>query len=262
MIYQDVELHNIEEIKPAEEGGVWLQRLPEEVRLQINESAQSQALSPACAEIRFVCDGPAARITLASREISRVSVFHGRFGTGAVHTVGTEPVTIDLTRPDNLERADASHFASMPFDPRVFRVMLGGSQIRLLSVTAERVRPPEPDQLPRIRLLTYGTSITHEYSATAPHLCYAAQAAWALGADLINLGLAGSCQAENELADYLAARTDWTIASLALSVNMRGFAEEALLRGVREVARQDPELAQAIELILQGKVDPPSAEEQ
>ena len=52
------------------------------------------------------------------------------------------------------------------------------------------------------------------------------------------------------------------VVAAVTGVTMRGFAEKALLRGVREVARQDPELAQAIELILQGKVDPPSAEEQ
>jgi len=223
MLYENVELHNVEQITPAEDGGVWMQRLPDAVRLELNEGAQGQALSPGCAEVRFVADAREARITLASAEASRVSVFHGRFGAGEVHAVGTEPVTIDVTRCENIDLADSSHFADMPFDPMVFRVMLGGGRVRLLSVEGVNVRPPEPGQLPDIRLLTYGTSITHEYSATAPHLCYAAQAAWALGADLINLGLAGSCQAENEMADYIAERTDWTIASLALSVNMRAF---------------------------------------
>ena len=230
MLYENVELHNIEQVTPAEDGGVWMQRLPDAVRLELNEGAQGQALSPGCAEVRFVADAREARITLAGSEASRVSVFHGRFGTGEVHTVGPEPVTIDVTRCENIDLADRSHFSDMPFDPMVFRIMLGGGRVRLLSVEGENVRPPKPEQLPDIRLLTYGTSITHEYSATAPHLCYSAQAAWALGADLINLGLAGSCQAENEMADYIAERTDWTIASLALSVNMRGFAPDEYAR--------------------------------
>jgi len=230
MLHGNVELHNIEQVTPAEDGGVWLQRLPDEVRLKLNEGAQGQALSPGCAEVRFVADSGRARVTLASAEATRVSVFHGRFGTGEVHTVGPEPKTIDLTRSENLDVAMASHFGDMPFDPRVFRVVLGGGRVRLLSVEGDNIRPAEPAQLPGIRLLTYGTSITHEYSASAPHLCYAAQAAWALGADLINLGLAGSCHAENEMADYMAERRDWTIASLALSVNMRGFAADEYAR--------------------------------
>jgi len=223
MLYENVELHNIEQITPADDDGVWLQRLPDEVRLKLNEGAQGQALSPGCAEVRFVADASEAKVTLAGDGDTRVSVFHGRFGSGEVHRVGTEPVTIDVTRCANIDLAEKSHFADMPFDPMVFRVVLGGGRVRLLSVEGDNVRPPQPEQLPDIRLLTYGTSITHGYSASAPHLCYAAQAAWALGADLINLGLAGSCHAENEMADYMAEREDWNIASLALSVNMRGF---------------------------------------
>ena len=52
------------------------------------------------------------------------------------------------------------------------------------------------------------------------------------------------------------------VVAAVTGVTMRGFAERVLLQGVREQASQDPELAQAIELILQEKADPPSAEEQ
>jgi lysophospholipase L1-like esterase len=40
--------------------------------------------------------------------------------------------------------------------------------------------------------------------------------------DLINLGLGGSCHCEYEMADYIASRKDWDVATLALSVNMTG----------------------------------------
>jgi lysophospholipase L1-like esterase len=36
------------------------------------------------------------------------------------------------------------------------------------------------------------------------------------------VGLGGACQAEPELADWFAARDDWDLATLALSVNMIG----------------------------------------
>jgi len=52
------------------------------------------------------------------------------------------------------------------------------------------------------------------------------------------------------------------VVAAVTGVTMRRFVERVLLQGVREQASQDPELAQAIELILQGKADPPSAEEQ
>ena len=52
------------------------------------------------------------------------------------------------------------------------------------------------------------------------------------------------------------------VVAAVTGVTMRGFVERVLLQGVREKASQDPELAQAIELILQGGMDPPPAEEQ
>ena len=72
MLYENIELHNIEQITPADDG-VWLQRLPDEVRLKLNEGAQGQALSPGCAEVRFVADANEARITLAGDGDTQVS---------------------------------------------------------------------------------------------------------------------------------------------------------------------------------------------
>jgi len=223
MIYENVELHGIEDVRRVKgQDGVWLQRVPESLRLKVNPGAQGAFRSPACAEVRFFCDGP-AKVTLASENLTKVSVFFGCFGLAEVLTVGQEPSTLELAPAGNLPAADPKRFEAMPFNPKVFRLMLGGGAVRLISVEGKGIRPPRPDELPRLRLLTYGTSITHGACATAPHLCYAAQTARRLGADLINLGVGGSCQCEKELADYIAERKDWDAAVLALSVNMRGF---------------------------------------
>ena len=85
------------------------------------------------------------------------------------------------------------------------------------------LRPPNPDELPRLRYLAYGTSITQQGHATGPHLTYVEQAAVRLGADVINLGSGGSAYCEPEIADYIAGRDDWHFATLAISVNMLKF---------------------------------------
>jgi hypothetical protein len=230
MLYENVELHGIEEVRRSEgQEGVWLQRVPETIRVLLNPGAQGAMRTPACAEVRFVSSGP-AKVTLASDSASTGYVFHGRFGCEQVHSIGSEPRTIELKMPDNLAKADPSRFKGMPFSPKVMRLMLGHGAVRLISVEGQDVRPPRPEELPRLRLLTYGTSITHQYSATGPHLCYAAQTAWRMGADLINLGVGGSCHCEKELADYIAARKDWHVAVLCLSVNMRGFKQDEYAR--------------------------------
>jgi hypothetical protein len=128
-----------------------------------------------------------------------------------------------------LRDLDDSYTDGLPFSKHVWRVMFGGTKnepVILYGVTGKGIRPPKADEVPAVRYLAYGTSITQGSSATRAHLCYAAQTAWRLGADLINLGSGGSCHCENVFADYIAGREDWDIATLSLSVNMQSFALE------------------------------------
>jgi len=227
MIYENVELHGFEEAVPAEDGqGVWIHRVPKAVRDGVNEGARNAFLRPASGEVRFVCDGP-ARVTVGSGDGSRYSVFCGPFGPSEPGRIDAGEIkTLDLAAPDRLLQADIARMGKLHFAPNVRRIMFFGGPVRCVKIDAENVRPPKPEELPGLRLLTYGTSITHGGNATAPHLSYVAQTAWRLRADLINLGVGGSCCCEKSLADYIAERKDWDIASLALSVNMRGFAAD------------------------------------
>jgi lysophospholipase L1-like esterase len=226
MIYQNVELHNVAEVRPVASGGVRLQRVPERVRQELNEKAQERVLNPDCAEIRFVCDGPMARIVVSSEEMTEAILFHGDFQSPGRFTISKEGQTIDVTTPERLLMLDASFHKRMAFSPRVSRLVLGGSIARapviLHEVQGDGIRPPTPEELPRLRYLAYGTSITHGSSATATHLSYVAQAARRLRADVINLGVGGSAYCERAMANYIAGREDWHLCTLALSVNMIG----------------------------------------
>ena len=227
MIYENVELKNVEEVQsvPGREG-LRLQRVPEDVRLALNEGAQMRMLQPDTAEIRFVSDSPTCRVTLSSEEQTRVTVFNGLFDANQRFIIGPEPQTFEINTPDRLQRLPKEHYSNMAFSPRVFRLILGGPQREPLffhGIEDPGVRPPKADELPSLRYLAYGTSITHGFNAEGPHLSYVSQTARHLGADLINLGVGGAAHCEKELADYIAARDDWHIASLALSVNMLEF---------------------------------------
>ena len=230
MIYSNVELHNVEEVRTVKgQDGVRLQRVPEDVRLALNDSAQFRMLQPDSAEIRFVADRPVCRITLSSEARSRVTVFNGLFDSRQRFIIGPEPKTIELVEnPERLQKLDKKYWSEMSFSARVFRLILGGPDperepVFFHGIEGQGIRPPKADEMPSLRYLAYGTSITHGFCAEGPHLCYASQAARHLGADLINLGVGGSAYCEHELADYIAGRHDWHIATLALSVNMHGF---------------------------------------
>lgn len=230
MFYENVELHGIDEVRRLEEGdGVALQRVPEDVRLALNPGAQVQMLRPGCAEIRFVSEGPVCELTLSCAPAAdwselRVVPFFGAYQHTESYQVRQDRRTITLTMPEVLRRTDDAYLDDSVFSHKVWRFICWGGQVQFHGVKGEGIRPPRPEELPKTRLLTYGTSITHGHCATLPHLSYAGHAARALGADLINLGSGGSAQCEKKLSDYIAARDDWDIAALALSVNMEHFA--------------------------------------
>lgn len=92
-----------------------------------------------------------------------------------------------------------------------------------------RTRPPrERPEVPDHRYLAYGTSITEGSAASARNLTYVARLARSLGVDALNLGTAGTAYCEPAIADYVADRTDWDLATLSVSVNManRGFTRD------------------------------------
>jgi len=227
MIYENVELHNVEEVRPVQaRSGVRLQRIPEDVRLALNEGAQLRMLQPDSAEIRFVADSPVCRVTLSSEAQSRVTVFNGLFDSRQRFIIGPEPQTIELVMNEHVRQLDKVYWSKMSFSPRVYRVILGGPErepVFFHGIEGQGIRAPEANEIPSLRYLAYGTSITHGFAAEGPHLSYASQTARRLGADLINLGVGGAAHCEHELADYIAGRSDWHIATLALSVNMYGF---------------------------------------
>ena len=224
MIYDNVELHNVAEVRPVN-GGARLQRVPEDVRQHLNEAAQMRVLQPDNCELRFVSASPETLVTLSSEEESDVAVFHGVFDGRERHILGPQPTTLRICPQERLRQLDRRWWQDQPFAPQVERLVFGGPRrgpVIVHRVEGEGIRPPQPDEVPELRYLAYGTSITHGFDCEGPHLSYVAQTAWHLGADLINLGVGGACHCEAAFAEYIAG-AEWDIASLALSVNMQGF---------------------------------------
>jgi hypothetical protein len=234
VIYENVELHNVAQTQPVN-GGARLQRVPEEVRLQLNEGAQMRALQPENCEIRYVSDSVESSVTLSSEGETDVTIFFGVFDGRERHVIGPQPTTIRLSPQDRLRNLDRQHWQDQPFDPGVRRILFGGSRrdpVILHNIEGKGIRPPAPEEVPKLTYLAYGTSITHGFDCEGPHLSYIAQTAWHLKTDLINLGVAGAAHCESAFADHIAGRSDWDIATLALSVNMHGFPLDEFRRRV------------------------------
>lgn len=224
MIYRNVELHNIEDLVTVEGfAGRRMQRIPESVRVKLNPEAQDRMCHPACAEIRFVSDHPVSIELSCPKGVGSVEVFYGPFQSTEQYEIKADVSVIHISMPDQMNMYDQSKLSGLSFSPDVCRLMMAGDPIFIHEISGSNLRPPHPDELPRLRYLAYGTSITESGNATAPHLTYVEQVGIRIGADVINLGTGGSAFCEPEIADYIAARKDWDFATLALSVNMLKF---------------------------------------
>jgi len=222
MIYKNVEILNFEEVRTlAGRTGILLQRIPEKVRLQLGPESQSIYKKAACGEIRFVSDFKPVRITLASYEgDSKAMLYYGDFKAGEyIITREAIEINIEMPNPNFISREDFDD-STYPFSVSVCRLIISGNEIQLINIEGEAIRPPKANEVPKLKYLAYGTSITQGINATSPDLTYVKQVAWRLGTDVINLGAAGSAYCEKEIADYIASRKDWDLASFCISANM------------------------------------------
>ncbi len=222
MIYKGVELYNVQELLDDQRGdGVGCTRIPNVLRLQINDSAQLHARFTSGCELRFVLKSHRATIVLSSPERRAiVEVYQGCFRT-AWHIVDAAPTEIVITQPANIdELARVTAEEGLPFDARLTRVVLPWhSPSRIIDIQG-CFELPRGEQTPSMTLLCYGSSITqgaHTIGATGT---YAARLAQHLGVDLINLGFGGGAHLERQIADYVAGRTDWDLATLEMGINL------------------------------------------
>ena len=150
MIHDQVEFHNIEDLReePGSDG-LRLQRVPEAVRLALNDKAKIRMLSPTCGEIRFVTEGNGIEVILSCPEgEAGVYPFWGMFQGKERITIRREPVTVRLLYPERLAAMKPGAAAAMPFSPKVWRLVLTGTRLSFHGIRGAGLRPPRPEELP------------------------------------------------------------------------------------------------------------------
>ena len=231
MIFQNIDFHNVAEITPYEEG--WrLWRVPERVRSACNEGlCNGTAAFSSGVELRFVLQGEYADIhlrTVPNGEGQMVYLYYGSIQGGwdkSSYTLAKERTTIRVQRPENMQQLqEITDGAKLPFSPLVCRLVLPYGNTIFLGVDGE-IAPPTADMLPGKTLLCYGSSITHGSLALAAPGTYPFRMSQKLGMDYLNLGFAGTCHCEKAMAEWLASRDDWQVATLEMGINMMGMTE-------------------------------------
>lgn len=234
-IHQNVALHNVVELEPAEDGGVYLRRYPKAVRESLSQLGRMVSQESAGVEIRFVTEAPSFRLALGALPsvlmpyeqhthdviIFRGGFFHSRHRIehGRINHVNV----VKIGGEDSFTAVDPEQTTFAGFSRNVWRVFLGryAATFHHLDTYGYPTRPPHEDEVPASRWLAYGSSITSGAGATLHHNSYVYHAARRLGLDVMNQGLSGSCHCEAEVGQYFAKRDDWQLLTLEVGVNMR-----------------------------------------
>lgn len=235
LLYHNIMFHNVAELEKIEElPGLRLQRFPKDLVNKLGGNGQDRGrlvaqASTGC-EIRFVTDSSKVRITLSATDNEGdIIVYCGDF----FHSVHRLPQgvmkTIRLDRPERFSGVEQEALRKKRFSNEVWRIMIsrGYNATGIVNVAFHHIesfgydiKPPSKDQLPALKWLAYGSSITHGSGAILHHNSYIQHAARRLGVDVLNKGIGGACLCEPEMADYLA-QEEWDFATLELGVNMR-----------------------------------------
>ena len=239
IIKDDLEFHAAELRKaPGIDG--WLPvRIPAEIGNRLNPRARYIATDTATTEIRFVTDAPTVDVSLSAVkpefgvELLEVRVFYGNFEAPGIWLKPGVVTTFRLTPQNAAIRGIKTEYLrkgpGIGFAPNVIRLVSqrGGMIYCGINTFGSPVRPPEPPEKPAKTCLFYGSSISNSHLDGYPSV-----ACKALGTDIINLGMCGSCRIEPELVDWMAARNDWDLAVFELGINILWMEPEEFRRRV------------------------------
>lgn len=233
MKYKNIEVHNVAQLIECEKGGVSWVRVPEHVyNAMESDSGRQRCLNNTGVELRFVMKSDKVVLKLGTLgdedKYITFNVFFGGvqagwdyFGEGG--TLFGKNFDIVINKPKNMEDIrKMSADSGYDWSADVVRVIIHRGLFRIIDVEGE-IAPPDKSQTPQKTILAYGSSITHASNSLARSNCWTSVLAHNLNADLINLGMAGSCRMENELVDYIAEmgeKGEWDSSLLELGINV------------------------------------------
>ena len=223
MIWNNVELFNVDHIEKRDNGDVVLYRFPKDVINAFGDDFQHESkyvarMTTGC-EIRFVCD--AVDITLsASDEDGYVEIYRGDFYCRTERIKKGVRNRIALRKKSNIDLYNMSDVKTT-FSNDVWRIIFAHDFCGVIcDIDAYTpIRPPVNEELPSKIMLAYGSSITHGACSQVYTNSYISRCAKHLGVDVLCKGMGGSCFCEPKVADYIEC-AEWDFAVLELAVNM------------------------------------------
>lgn len=229
MIYKNVELFNVAEIRETPDGtGASLYRFTLDAIDHIKGIGAKSVRSSTGCEIRFVTNATEIWVTLeALTEDVGLTVFLGDLEYQRLHLEGGRKKTFILNRNSVFDRIDKDvlNSSSNRFPTDLWRIHVNYSHTSHCLAFHEAVgldgivRPPLPTEQPQKKFIAYGSSITHGCGSGCTGNGYIQHAARLLGIDVLNKGIAAGCQCEKAVCDFIK-NAEWDFAMFELGVNM------------------------------------------
>ena len=148
-----------------------------------------------------------------------VEIWRGEFFYRMVWLNEGQKKTILLESTEMLEKYNPP--TNGLFSTQVWRVRSGHDTMMVVHEikTEGSLRAPTTDELPKKKIIAYGSSITHSAGSVLFNNSYLNTVGKTLGADVLCKGMGGSCFCHKEVAEYLPT-VEWDLAILELGVNM------------------------------------------
>lgn len=230
MISNNLEFHNVAELEVIEGiPGYRLQRFPKVVRDNLGYKGQElgrfySQCSVGC-EIRFVTDAKFVGIALSTVEgEGSVLVYKGNFLHSYHRLKAGNITTIYLQEPHIFGEVFPDVLEGYTFSPVVWRLLFDKNCcviFHYIDTFGHDIRPPIEGEIPKVKWLAYGSSITFGGDCNLYSNSYVQQTARRLGVDVLNKAIAGACFCDESIANYIAQTDEWDFITLELGVNMR-----------------------------------------
>lgn len=252
MIYKNFEIHNAAELIHNDDESISWKRVPSDVHSAMEgKQTESVVYGSTGVELRFVIKGEAATVRMSTfanepRSFSTFHVYRGGIQGGwddhEVHRhVTGEVQDFVIKRSSNMEKLkEMSRRMGYDWDPEVVRIVFDRGRYRIYDIIGD-VAPPTPEQCPKKTLLAYGSSITHGSNSIDASHAWVSVVAHNLKVDARNLGMAGSCMLEPEVAEYIASEGEkgrWDLATLELGINVLTWDSEKIISRTEDLIRQ------------------------
>lgn len=237
VVFKGVQVFNVSDLVREADGRFAFRRAPIGVHAAFGKQGQAMNEGTTGVEFRFVLKGDSVKLRLgmpADDSHARFTVYHGdMIGdwpelNKSAHGKDSEIVIRQVGNLAGLKAAAKAR--GDRFDPEVVRLVMSGP-VGLRDVIGA-VEPPPEAMLPKRTYVAYGSSITHGSNALSIEECYASLVGKGLGADVRNLGFAGSAALEKEVADFIAGER-FDFATLEMGINILGMKPEEFERRVR-----------------------------